>query len=89
MYVTPIKLQNVEGNRKIESIKIGSNTLYGINEMYTMSNYNLTTNFDETGMIYLYLPLGEKEITIKVNGSLYSEIVETKENMGTITLTKQ
>lgn len=88
LYVTPIRLQNVEGNKKIESIEIGNSTSYNIKDMYTLSNYEGTNNFDETGMIYLYLPLGEKTINIKVDGNTYSGTVNTQDGMEVVTLTK-
>ena len=33
----------------------------------------------EEGMLYMYLPLGKREITIKVDGKTYKGEVETKE----------
>lgn len=75
LYKTQIKLQNTEENKKIESITTSDGIQYGIKDMYTL----------EVGMLYLYLPLGKREITIKVDGKTYKGEVETKEE-GNVTV---
>lgn len=68
IYETQVKLQNIGENKKIESITTSDNIEYGVKDMYTL----------EDGMLYLYLPLGTREITIKANGKTYKGAVETK-----------
>lgn len=88
VYVTPIKLQDVSGNKKIQSLTTSDNIDYGTKDMYTFED-DESTSVDETGMIYLYLPLGERAITINVDGQSYSGTVETKEEVSeVITLNK-
>ena len=70
IYLTSIKLQNIGENKKIESITTSDNIAYGIKDTYTL----------EDGMLYLYLPLGKREITIKVDGKTFKGEVETTEN---------
>ena len=36
----------------------------------------------EDGMLYMYFPLGKREITINVDGKTYKGEVETKEESG-------
>ena len=72
VYKTQIKLQNIGENKKIESLTTSDGTQYGVNDMYTL----------EDGMLYMYLPLGKREITIKVDGKTYKGEVETKEESG-------
>ncbi len=69
VYKTQLKLQDVGENTKIENITTSDNISYGIKDMNTM----------EDGMLYLYLPLGKREITIKVKGKTYKGEVETTE----------
>ena len=69
VYKTQIKIQDIGENKKIESITTSDNIEYGINDMYTL----------EDGMLYMYLPLGKREITVKVDGKTYKGEVETKE----------
>lgn len=69
IYLTQIKLPNDTANQKIESITTSDNLQYGVKDMYTL----------EDGMLYLYLPIGTREITIKVNGKVYAEEVETSQ----------
>ena len=76
IYETQIKLQNIGENKKIESITTSDNIAYGVNDMYTL----------EDGMLYLYLPLGNREITIKVDGKTYKGQVETTEEQHSIIL---
>ena len=40
----------------------------------------------EDGMLYMYLPLGKREITIKVDGKTYKGEVETTEEQHSIIL---
>lgn len=75
IYETQIKLQNIGENKKIESLTTSDNIEYGIKDMYTL----------EEGMLYMYLPLGKREVTIKVDGKTYKGEVETKEE-GNITV---
>ncbi len=79
LYVTPIKLQNVEGNIKVDSITTSDNISYGIKDLSTFEDYVTTTDTDETGMVYLYLPNRSRTITLMVNGKTYSGTVETIE----------
>ena len=79
IYETQIKLQNVEANKKIESITTSDNIEYGIKDMYTL----------EDGMLYMYLPLGTREITIKVDGKTYKGEVETKEEENLTVLSEE
>ena len=79
IYETQIKLQNVEANKKIESITTSDGIEYGIKDMNTL----------EDGMLYLYLPLGNREITIKVDGKTYKGEVETKEEENVTVLSEE
>ena len=79
MYVTPIKLQNVEGNIKVDSITTSDNISYKTKDISTFEDYAFTTGIDETGMVYLYLPNRSRTITLMVNGKTYSGTVETIE----------
>ena len=78
IYLTPIKLKDVAGNQKIESLTTSDNIEYGIKDMYTFEDNTSTTSVDETGMIYLYLPVGSRTITITAGGKTYSGTIETK-----------
>ena len=84
LYVTPIKLQDVGENKKIESLTTSDNIEYGTKDMYTFEDDTSTTGVDETGMIYLYLPLGSRTITINVDGRSYEGTVETKVEAGEV-----
>ena len=79
LYETQIKLQNIGENKKIESITTSDNIAYGVNDMYTL----------EDGMLYMYLPLGNREITIKVDGKTYKGEVETKEEENVTVLSEE
>ena len=76
VYKTQIKLQNIGENKKIESLTTSDGIQYGVNDMYTL----------EDGMLYMYLPLGKREITIKVDGKTYKGEVETTEEQHSIIL---
>lgn len=78
LYLTPIQLKNMTEKSKVTSLTISDNINYGITDMYT-SEDNKTTDVNEGGMIYLYLPKGSRTITIKVDGKNYSGTVETTE----------
>ena len=84
LYMTPIKLQDVGENKKIESLTTSDNIEYGTKDMYTFEDDTSTTGVDETGMIYLYLPLGSRTITINVDGRSYEGTVETKVEAGEV-----
>ena len=76
MYLTKVKLNNIERRVKIENITTSDNLEYGTNEMYTQ----------ETGELYLYLPEGTRIIAVRVNGIEYSSEITTKaENSEIIT----
>ena len=79
LYLTRIKLSNVDGNKKIESLVISGDIPYGINDMYTLDDDEKTIDIDETGMLYLYLPKGKRRIDIKVKGKEFSGEIETNE----------
>lgn len=79
LYLTRIKLSNVDGNKKIESLVISGDIPYGINDMYTLDDDEKTVDIDETGMLYLYLPKGKRRIDIKVKGKEFSGEIETNE----------
>lgn len=70
LYLTPIKISSP--NQKVEELNLSDGINYGIKDMYTLENDN-----DENGIIYLYLPLGNRTITIKVNGKVYSGTIQT------------
>ena len=79
LYVTPIKLSNAVGNEKIEEVTTSDNINYVISDMFTLEDDTTTSNIDETGMVYLYLPKGIRKINIKANGKTYSGTIETTE----------
>ena len=70
VYVTTVQLENVSSQNKITKLTTSDNINYGIKDMYTSEN----------GMLYLYLPLGERTITIECDGKTYSGTVTTSEN---------
>ena len=76
LYKTPIKLQDVGENKQITKLTTSDNIEYGIKDMYTLEN----------GMLYLYLPSGERTITIEVDGKTYSGVVQTTETPVEVTL---
>lgn len=79
IYETQLKLQNTGENKKIESITTSDGIQYGIKDMYIL----------EDGMLYMYLPLGKREITIKVDGKTYKGEVETKEGENVTVLNQE
>lgn len=79
VYLSQIKLKDVEDDKKITKIEISDNIQYGIKDMYTI----------EDGMLYLYLPVGTRTITVEAEGNIYSGTVETKEEAEVIVLNKQ
>ena len=86
IYLTKIKLTNTKGNEKVTELKTSDNILYGIKDMYVAEDDENTTDIDETGMIYLYLPKGSRTITLKVDGKNYTGTVETTEEGNIATL---
>lgn len=74
LYKTQIKLNGVEEGKKVTSIVTSDSIKYGIKDMYTLAD----------GIIYLYLPKGERTIIIRCEGKTYSGTVTTSEN-GSIT----
>lgn len=79
LYLSRIKLSDVEGNIKIESLVISGDISYGTNDVYTLEDDEKTIDIDETGMLYLYLPKGKRRIDIKVKGKEFSGEIETNE----------
>lgn len=79
IYLTKIKLTNAKRNEKITELKTSDNITYGIKDMYVAEDDENTTDIDETGMVYVYLPKGSRTITLKVNDKNYSGTVETTE----------
>ena len=80
LYLTKIKLEGLNKNNKIDNIKTSDNLKYGITDMYTL----------EEGIIYLYLPLGERIITVESGMLKYEGSVKTtEEDFGIIMLTKK
>ena len=57
--------------------------------MYTTKDDESTEGTNEGGMLYLYLPLGTRTITVETDGENYSGIVETKEEASVVVLNKQ
>ena len=80
LYLSRIKLSDVEGNIKIESLVISGDISYGTNDVYTLEDDEKTIDIDETGMLYLYLPKGKRRIDIKVKGKESGEIETNEEN---------
>ena len=78
LYETQVKLQNVGENKKITKLTTSDGIEYGINDMYTLEN----------GMLYLYLPVGTRTITIEVDGKTYSGTVQTTETPVEVTLSE-
>ena len=70
VYLTEIKLNNVGEKVKVTKFSASDNIEYGINDMYTLEN----------GMLYLYLPEGERQIDITAGGKIYT---------GTVTVTPE
>ena len=67
IYETKIKLNEVGENKKITKLVTSDNIVYGIKDMYTF----------EDGMLYLYLPEGNRTITVEADGKTYSGVVNT------------
>lgn len=84
LYLTPIQLENVTEKLKVTSLTISDNINYGITDMYT-SEDNETTDVNEGGILYLYLPKGDRTITIVAGDKKYTNRVITDEN-NTITI---
>jgi hypothetical protein len=78
IYETQIKLQNVGENKKVTKLTTSDGIEYGINDMYTLEN----------GMLYLYLPVGTRTITMEVDGKTYSGTVQTTETPVEVTLSE-
>ena len=76
VYLTPVRLQNVEEQIEITSLTTNDNIKYGIKDMYTMQD-DTSTDADESGMLYLYLPEGSRTITIKAKDKTYTGTVTT------------
>ena len=79
IYLSKIKLINAKGNEKVTELKTSDSISYGIKDMSVAEDDENTTDIDEAGMIYLYLPKGSRTITLKVDGKKYSGTVETTE----------
>ncbi len=67
VYLTQIQLQNVSEEVQVTSLITSDNLTYGIKDMYTANE----------GKLYLYLPTGEREITIKAGNKDYIGNVKT------------
>ena len=89
MYETKIQLPNVKKETQITSLTTSDNINYGIKDMYTTKDDESTEDTNEGGMLYLYLPLGTRTITVEADGKNYSGIVETKEESLVVVLNKQ
>ena len=57
--------------------------------MYTTGDDKTTTDINEGGRIYLYLPLGSRTITVKTGSATYSGTVNTAETNTLVTLNKK
>ena len=86
IYLSKIKLINAKGNEKVTELKTSDSISYGIKDMSVAEDDENTTDIDEAGMIYLYLPKGSRTITLKVDGKNYSGTVETTEEGSVSTL---
>ena len=89
MYETKIQLPNVKKETQITSLTTSDNINYGIKDMYTTKDDGTTSGSNEGGMLYLYLPLGSRTITIQAGGITYSETVETTETNTVVVLNRQ
>ena len=67
VYLTEIWLQNVTQEVQVTSFETSDNLTYGIKDMYTTSE----------GKLYVYLPTGERTITIKAGEKEYTGTVVT------------
>ena len=77
VYLTQIQLQNVTEEVSITSLVTSDNLTYGIKDMYTTTE----------GKLYLYLPTGEREITIKTGEKEYTGKVITGDTDSTEVVT--
>ena len=79
LYLTQIQLENVTEKLKVKSLITSDNINYGITDMYT----------SEGGIVYLYLPKGERTITIVIGDEKYTGKVITDEENEIIILNEQ
>lgn len=68
LYLTEIQLENVKNKTNIINFLADDGLNYGIKDLYTT----------EEGKLYLYLPVGERNITIETKDKIYAGNVETK-----------
>ena len=57
--------------------------------MYTSKDDETTTETNEGGILYLYLPIGSRTITVEAEGKKYSGTVETAETNTIVVLNEQ
>lgn len=88
LYLTSIQLSNVTEKQQITSLTTSDNIIYGITDMYCSSDDESTTDINEGGKLYLYLPSGTRTITVSAGGKSYSAIVTTGENNEVTLLTE-
>lgn len=68
LYLTTIQLENITQMMSVDEITTSDNIKYETKDLYT----------SEEGIIYLYLPEGERTVTIQSDGKRYTGSVETK-----------
>ncbi len=80
LYLTQIQLSNLASKQKITSITTNDNIQYGTKDIYTSEDDLSTTDVNEGGILYLYLPKGDRNITIVAGEKKYVGRVITDEN---------
>ena len=89
LYLTKIQLPNITEEIQITNLITSDNIKYGIKDMYTTKDDENTVDINEGGMLYLYLLLGTRTITVQAGENTYSGTIETKEEESVVVLNKQ
>ncbi len=79
VYLTEIQLENVKGKTNIIKFIADDAINYGTKDIYTT----------EDGKVYLYLPVGERNITIETKNKTYVGNVETKSDNSQLVILKE
>ena len=79
LYLTQIQLKDVNEKIEINKITTGDNKNYGIKDTYT----------SEDGILYLYMPEGNRTINVEANGKEYQGNVITNQSNSLVILDKK
>lgn len=74
VYLTKLKIPNISEKTKITDIIINEDVGYIVKDIYTDV---VSIENESCGYIYVYLPLGSREIKVNLGENCYSGVVET------------